>query len=72
MFWLRNKKIIFITHSYLEVLGNKTSIVFKSHEHKNYNMGITNVLSCINICQVPRKVFEHEADRDLANVNAKT
>ena len=39
---------------------------------------ITHAFSCINICQVLRKLFEHEADRpsvqtspeDLASVNA--
>ena len=42
------------------------------------NIGITHVFSCINICRVPRMLFEHEADRpsvqhhprDLASVNA--
>ena len=41
------------------------------------NIGITHVFSCINICRVPRMLFEHEADRpsvqhhprDLASVN---
>ena len=27
------------------------------------NIGITHAFSCINICRVPRKLFEHEADR---------
>ena len=42
------------------------------------NIGITHVFSCINICGVPRMLFEHEADRpsvqrhprDPASVNA--
>ena len=42
------------------------------------NIGITHVISCINICRVPRMLFEHEADRpsvqhhprDPASVNA--
>ena len=29
----------------------------------NYQNGITHVFSCINICLVPRKLFEHEANR---------
>ena len=41
-------------------------------------IGITHVFSCVNICRVPRMLFEHEADRpsvqhhlrDLASVNA--
>ena len=41
-------------------------------------IGITHVFSCINICRVPRMLFEREADRpsvqhhprDLASVNA--
>ena len=41
-------------------------------------IGITHVFSCINICRVPRMLFEHEADRpsvqhhprDPASVNA--
>ena len=44
-----------------------------------FNIGITHVFSCINICRVPRMLFEHEADRpsvqhhlrDPASVNAK-
>ena len=28
-----------------------------------FNIGITHVFSCINICRVPRMLFEHEADR---------
>ena len=43
-----------------------------------FNIGITHVFSCINICRVPRMMFEHEADRpsvqhhprDQASVNA--
>ena len=26
------------------------------------NIGVTNVFSCINICRVPRKLFEHKAN----------
>ena len=29
----------------------------------NSTIGITHVFSCINICRVPRKLFEHEAFR---------
>ena len=43
-----------------------------------HTIGITHVFSCINICRVPRMLFEHEADRpsvqhhprDPASVNA--
>ena len=27
------------------------------------NIGITHVFSCVNICRVPRKLFEHKAVR---------
>ena len=27
------------------------------------NIGITHAFSCVNICRVPRKLFEHEAVR---------
>ena len=39
--------------------------------YNNKNIGITHVFSCINICQVPRKLFERTAvsPRDLASVN---
>ena len=45
---------------------------------KGHTIGITHVFSCINICRVPRMLFEHEADRpsvqhhprDPASVNA--
>ena len=43
-----------------------------------FHIGITHVFSCVNICRVPRMLFEHEADRpsvqtsseDPASVNA--
>ena len=35
------------------------------------NIGITHVFSCINVCQVPRKGFEHEADRPRAQTSPK-
>ena len=31
-------------------------------ESRAENIGITHVFSCINICRVPRMLFEHEAD----------
>ena len=31
--------------------------------NKNVNIGITHVFSYINICRVPRMLFEHETDR---------
>ena len=31
--------------------------------NSNANIGITHVFPCINICRVPRMLFEHEADR---------
>ena len=48
------------------------------HNDRFSNIGITHVFSCINICRVPRMLFEHEADRpsvqhhprDPASVNA--
>ena len=30
-----------------------------------FNIGITHVFSCINICRVPRKLFEHKIGRVL-------
>ena len=45
------------------------SIIFFSYEQqhvcniKKMNIGITHVFSCINICRVPRMLFEHEAER---------
>ena len=32
-------------------------------------IGITHVFSCINICRVPRKVFQHEVDRPSAQTS---
>ena len=34
-------------------------------------IGITHVFSCINISPVPRKLFEHEADRRSAQTSPK-
>ena len=33
------------------------------------NIGITHAFSRINICRVPRKVFDHEADRPSAQIS---
>ena len=35
------------------------------------NIGITHVFSGINICQVPRKLFEHEAVRPSVQTSSK-
>ena len=34
---------------------------YLKYKKNNCNIGITHVFSCINICRVPRKLFEHEA-----------
>ena len=55
----------------------KSKRKFKTMKQKQI-IGITHVFSCINICRVPRMLFEHEADRpsvrhdprDPASVNA--
>ena len=36
------------------------------YAHTKMIIGITHVFSCINICRVPRKLFEHEAVRPSA------
>ena len=36
--------------------------VRKQRQIKTVNIGITHVFSCINICRVPRMLFELEAD----------
>ena len=35
------------------------------------NIGITHVFSCINICRVPRMLFEHEADRPSVQTSSE-
>ena len=35
------------------------------------NIGITQVFSCINICRVPRTLFEHEAVRSSAQTSSE-
>ena len=37
--------------------------------NKENDIGITHVFSCINICWVPRKMFEHEADMPSAQTS---
>ena len=59
------------------LLTTDSNITIRPYEKHN-NIGITHVFSCINICRVPRMLFEHEADRpsvqhhprDPASVNA--
>ena len=38
---------------------------------KLYNIGITHVFSCINICRVPRKLFEHKAVRPSVQTSSE-
>ena len=40
------------------------------YKHFN-NIGITHVFSCINICRVPRMLFEHEADRPSVQTSSE-
>ena len=35
------------------------------------NIGITHIFSCINICRVPRMLFEHEADRQSVQTSSE-
>ena len=57
------------------ILGAQAILIWT---YASANIGITHVFSCINICRVPRMLFEHEADRpsvqhhprDPASVNA--
>ena len=35
------------------------------------NIGITHVFSCINMCRVPRMLFEHEADRSSVQTSSE-
>ena len=37
----------------------------------SFNIGITHDFSCINICLVPRKLFENEADRSSAQTSTE-
>ena len=63
-------------HSYKIIQKRKYFTLVTKFPAKN--IGITHVFSCINICRVPRMLFEHEADRptvqhhprDPASVNA--
>ena len=34
-------------------------------------MGVIHVFSCINICRVPRKLFEHEAARPSVQTSSE-
>ena len=40
--------------------GSQSELIFGHALKWMLNMGITHVFSCINICQVQRKLFEHE------------
>ena len=65
-------------HSLLSICMNEKTSFTKVVHLSSLNIGITHVFSCINICRVPRMLFEHEADRpsvqhhprDPASVNA--
>ena len=37
----------------------------------HYNIEITHVFSCINICGVPRMLFEHKADRPSVQTSSE-
>ena len=40
-------------------------------EVSSFIIGITHVFSCINICRVPRMLFEHEADRPSVQTSSE-
>ena len=50
----------------LQSVQQQAETIFESET--NVIIGITHVSSCINICRVPRKVFEHEAVRLSSNI----
>ena len=39
--------------------------------HRGSTIGITHGFSCINICRVPRKLFEHEAARPSVQISSE-
>ena len=43
--------------------------VSDSQQAFHLNIGITHVFSCINICRVPRKAFEHKTDKPSAQIS---
>ena len=63
-----------LPHTFLNIFPSEITGLFDGV----FIIGITHVFSCINICRVPRMLFEHEADRpsvqhhprDPASVNA--
>ena len=42
-----------------------------AHENIRWNIGITHVFSCINICRVPEKLFEYEAARPSVKTSSE-
>ena len=63
----------------MQEINNGANQPVQSDRPLDKTIGITHVSSCIIICRVPGKVFEHEADtpsaqtspRDPASVNTK-
>ena len=47
------------------------SIIFMLHVCGIYTIGITHVFLCINICRVPRKLFEYKADRPSVETSSE-
>ena len=67
--------IIYILHSENLYTFQATTLdilktVAKAYEKVfRLNIGIRHVFSCINICRVPRKLFEHKATRSSAQTS---
>ena len=75
-FYLTLSRITWVGQEFLSQ-GNILDIliwcarIYFSIPRKTYNIGITHVFSCINICQVPRKLFEHEATRLSVQISSE-
>ena len=60
---------------FFQIQPSLAKMLLQAHDWKKefilerYTIGITHVFSCINICGVQRKVFEHKADRPSAQTS---
>ena len=73
LFIHKNKLWVQIRSASISLLMSTHNICFmeKLTPELSLNIGITHGFSCINICQVPRKLFEREATRLSVQISSE-
>ena len=70
-FLINRKVMVFFSFLYENTLQYSLEMPWQGTSDEYYNIGITHGFSCINICRVPRKLFEHEVARPSVQISSE-